>query len=66
VVSLRPLNPNFANDYLEYLIKYEAICEMALAISGDCLMKKTKGPNSHDTVPLTGDQKICFGGPSLV
>jgi hypothetical protein len=31
VVSMTPMNPNFANDYLEYLGEYEAICEAALA-----------------------------------
>jgi hypothetical protein len=30
-VSLRPRNPNFAKDYLEYLGEYESICETALA-----------------------------------
>jgi hypothetical protein len=30
-VALRPLNPNFSNDYLEHLGEYEAICETALA-----------------------------------
>jgi hypothetical protein len=31
-VSMRPRNPNFANDYLDILGEYEAICETALAL----------------------------------
>jgi hypothetical protein len=55
--SLRPQNTNFANDCLEYLGKYEAICGTALALESgpyreDCLMKKTEGRKSRDTVPL--------------
>jgi hypothetical protein len=30
-VSLTPRNPNFKNDYLDFLGEYEAICEKALA-----------------------------------
>jgi hypothetical protein len=30
-VSLKPRNPNFANNYLEYLGEFEAMCETALA-----------------------------------
>jgi hypothetical protein len=30
-VSLRPRNPNFANDYLNFLSKYEVIYQTALA-----------------------------------
>jgi hypothetical protein len=31
-VSLIPRNPNFANDYLDFLGEYEAIYETALAL----------------------------------
>jgi hypothetical protein len=31
-VSLRPRNPKFANDYLDYVGEYEVICETALAV----------------------------------
>jgi hypothetical protein len=32
-VSLRLHNPNFANNYLDYLGEYEAICETAIAVN---------------------------------
>jgi hypothetical protein len=50
---LRQRDPNFANDYLDFLGENEAICKTALGReSGDCLMKKTEGRKSRDTVPL--------------
>jgi hypothetical protein len=56
-VSLTPRNPNFSNDYLDFLGEYEVICETALAResgpSGDCLMKKTEGRKFRDTAPLS-------------
>jgi hypothetical protein len=43
-VSLRPRDHNFANDYLNFLGEYEAICEKVLARESgpmrDCFMKK--------------------------
>jgi hypothetical protein len=42
-------NPNFSNDYLDFLCEYEAMCETALAREpgswGDCLMKKPRVEN---------------------
>jgi hypothetical protein len=56
VVSLRPWNLNFANDYLEYLGEYEAICKTVLARGsgpkGEMFYEKTEGLKSRDIVPL--------------
>jgi hypothetical protein len=52
-VSLRPRNPNFANDYLDFLGEHEAICETALA--RELFDEKTEGQKSRDTVPLKGN-----------
>jgi hypothetical protein len=32
---LTPRNPNFANDYFDFLGEYEAICETALALESE-------------------------------
>jgi hypothetical protein len=46
-VSLRPRNPNFAIDDLDFLGEYEAICETALAREsrpyGGLFDEKTRG-----------------------
>jgi hypothetical protein len=42
-VSLRPKNPNFANDYIEYLSEFEIICITALARESGPLSKYFKG-----------------------
>jgi hypothetical protein len=48
-VSLTQRNPNFANDYLEYLCEFEVMCETALARESEpkenCLMKKPRVKN---------------------
>jgi hypothetical protein len=56
-VSLKPQNPNFANDYLEYLREFEAICEKVLTRESWPLVglfheKKTEGRKFRDSVPL--------------
>jgi hypothetical protein len=49
-VSVRPRNPNFANDFHEYLGEFEAICETAFARNslplGGLVMKITEGRKS--------------------
>jgi hypothetical protein len=56
-VSLTLQNPNFSNDYVDFLGEYEAICKTALAhesgpYRGDCFMKNTEGRISRDTFHL--------------
>jgi hypothetical protein len=45
-----------ANNFPEFLGDFEAICKTALAREsgppGDCLIKKSEGRKSRDTVPL--------------
>jgi hypothetical protein len=54
-VSFKPLSAE-ANNFPEFLGDFEAICKTALAREqgprGDCLMKKSEGRKSRDTVPL--------------
>jgi hypothetical protein len=61
MVLLRPQNLNFANDYLEYLGEYKAICQTACE-SGPyrryCLMKETEVRKSRDTVSLLASAKL--------
>jgi hypothetical protein len=56
---LRPRDPNFANDYLDFLGENEAICKTALGCEsgpyGGLFDEKTEGRKSRDTVPLRTD-----------
>jgi hypothetical protein len=63
VVSLKLQKPSFANDYLDLLGEYDAICETALACeSGPLkgLFDKKKGQKSLDSVPLSQVFRIIY------
>jgi hypothetical protein len=48
------------SNIIDFLGEYEAICQTALGFRRGCLMKKTEGRKSSDTVPYSNFEMTWF------